>query len=102
MHSLNRIYKDLSAVVTIRKMQYYTSRFTHHAPRSSFQSSPEGVHHTHGTGWVAARDDVATVTQPHQRVDIGLMGVSRERVDEKDQPSKIFKAHTCCDLSIPT
>jgi hypothetical protein len=58
------------------------------------------VHHGRGTSGVGTEDDVTTIGKTDQRIDIGLVGVSRERIDEEDDPAQILHTHQCRNLGI--
>jgi len=60
------------------------------------------MHHAHGTGRVGAHNHISAVRQTDEGVNVSLMGMSRERINEEDQGSKIFHAHECGNLGIST
>ena len=48
---------------------------THHSTVSSFKGDPKGVDQSHCTSRVRTNDDISTVTQTDERIDISLVRV---------------------------
>ena len=85
---------------TRQRNNAWFDNLSHHSTTSFLECTLQGVHHTHGTGWVRTHNHISTVAQTNQRVDIRLMGMSRERIDEENQCTKVFHAHERGDLSV--
>mmetsp|Transcript_17945 Transcript_17945/g.25433 ORF Transcript_17945/g.25433 Transcript_17945/m.25433 type:complete len:205 (+) Transcript_17945:263-877(+) len=71
-----------------------------HSLASLHQCRFQSVHHGRGTGGVATDNNITTVGKTLQRINIGLMGMSRKRIDKEDHPAQIFHTHQCRNLRI--
>lgn len=58
------------------------------------------MHRTHGAGGVDTKNNVPAKTQPHQGIDVRLMGMSRQRIDEEYNSTEVFETQERGDLNV--
>mmetsp|Transcript_12668 Transcript_12668/g.21473 ORF Transcript_12668/g.21473 Transcript_12668/m.21473 type:complete len:213 (+) Transcript_12668:469-1107(+) len=84
-----------------RRLQSFKEGGDHSTSTISLQQgTPQSMHHGRSRRRVGADNNIPTIGKAEQRIDISLMGMSRQWIHKENNPPQILDTHQCCNLGI--